>query len=144
LLSDALEAGNTKVVHLHGYRRGLPLYRVTKGGPMDVLHMHFPADYFRRYQKWNGLRKLRFPLDVYLSTRRVPLVYTVHDLYPLDDKDYLFNRIANESLVKQAAALIVHSAGLRDFIESTFGKYGEKCMVIPRGDLSRGAPATSY
>lgn|GEM_PF-763194 len=142
LLAEALVAGKTRVDFLKGYRRGMPLYRGLRGMAMDVLHMHYPAHYFVQYTRWDLLRKIRFPMDLSLAVGRRPVVYTVHDLYPLDYPEDFFLKAATASVMKRAAALIVHSVAARDYIASAFAGLGEKCTVIPHGDLSPtyGAP----
>jgi hypothetical protein len=136
LLAEALVAEKVRVGHLHGYRRVLPLYRGLRGLPMDVLHLHYPVQYLLRYDKGDFLRKLRFPFDLWLATRRVPLVYTVHDLYPLDYPEDFFMRADTRYLFRRASALIVHSVASAGRIAEISPAFREKCAVIPHGDLS--------
>ena len=135
-LGDAMSTQNVSVDYLSGYRRVMPLYRGLRGLRMDVLHMHYPAAYFLQYKQWNVLRMLRFPADLHLCSRGIPLVYTVHDVYPLDEPvDFLLKWVI-ESILKRADALIVHTRAAREQIQTIFGRFGNKCVVIPHGDLS--------
>jgi hypothetical protein len=136
LLADALAMEKIQVGHLQGYRRVLPLYRGLRGVPMDILHLHYPVHYFLQYNKWDTLRKMRFPFDLGLATRNVPLVYTVHDLYPMDHPEDFLIRAGTRYLLQQASAIIVHSAGAAGRISEIAPSLGEKCTVIPHGDLS--------
>src|SRR4051794_17683318 len=78
LLAEALEVQGVRVAFF-GYRRGMPLYRYARSPSPDVFPLHFVDYYFHRRDRLDPLRKLRFVPDFYLTSRRVPLVYTVHD-----------------------------------------------------------------
>lgn len=137
LLADALASENVDVDFLGGQRRVFPLARGVGRCERDLLHLHWPEKYFvskRDGADW--FRKLRYPLDLVLGTRRLPLVVTAHDLRP-------HNR-ASESLVdanfkftfKRAAAVFIHSPAALEAIVDTYGVDRSKCHLIHHGDLS--------
>ena len=142
LQAEALRAQNVSVDYLQGYRRGMPLFRGLRGMRADLLHMHYPVHYFMRGARWDALRKLRFPADLLLAAGRMPLVYTVHDLYPLDSPPDFLVRMDTRFLLDRASALIAHSDAARERIAEVSPGSRAKCTVIPHGDLSvyYGAP----
>lgn len=136
LLARALGREEVHVTHLPGYRRVLPMVRSLQSLPMDVLHMHYPSHYFLQYKRGDLLRKLRFPFDLRMATGRMPMVYTVHDLYPLDHPAGFLTRMDSHYALRRAAALIVHSETAKKRIAAVAPELEEKCVVIPHGDLS--------
>lgn len=136
LLAQALDRENVRVAHLPGYRRVLPMYRGLRAMPMDVLHMHYPSHYFLQYNRGDLVRKLRFPLDLRMATGKIPMVYTVHDLYPLDHSADFLTRMDSHSVLRRAAGLIVHSEAAKERVAAIAPELEEKCAVIPHGDLS--------
>lgn len=136
LLEKALADCGTDVTYHPGYRRGMPLYRGVRSAAVNILHLHYPQHYFERYNKWNAPRKLRFPFDLRLAANHAPLVYTVHDLHPLDGREDWLECFACLSPLKQASAIIVHSDGMRKKIAGMSASWAEKCVIIPHGDLA--------
>ena len=137
LLARALAETGVEVTFPHGHRRVLPLWRGIKDWHGDLLHLHWPEKFFEvRRDRLDFLRKVRYPLDLALTARRLPIVLTAHDLRP-------HNR-AGESLLHSnfhrtydaARAVIVHSAKAGDAVRAAYNTKAEKIRVIPHGDLS--------
>jgi glycosyltransferase involved in cell wall biosynthesis len=144
MLAEALRAIDVDVSFVEGYRRGLPLFRGIRKMPMDLLHLHFPVHYMIKKDRLDYVRKIRFLLDLTLSTVRLPLVYTVHDLYPLEHRtDYLV-KACTRYIFRRASAVIVHSDISKNQVISGFGVNVNRCTVIPHGDMSGayGTPIT--
>jgi beta-1,4-mannosyltransferase len=134
-LADALTALGAEVEFRTGYRRLLPLYRSVRQPPVDVFHLHWIEHLFPRgpKDKW---RKRRFPHDLHWATRRTPLVYTVHDLYPTGWPHDRENAHLVRNLLQEAEALILHSPGARDVVVDEWGVDAARCHIIPHGDLA--------
>jgi len=132
LLSNALEAEGVQSVYLTGTRRVLPLTRAVPGSGSDVLHLHWIEHLVRGPR--DVLRRLRLLPDLWGATRRTPLVYTVHDLYPTGWPETALNRCLIRGLLQTATALIVHSPGAFEVVCSSFGVPRERCTIIPHGD----------
>lgn len=137
LLADALAGCGVEVTFPRGHRRVLPLWRGLEGWSGDLLHLHWPEKFFEvRRDGLDFWRKVRFPLDLALAARRVPIVLTAHDLWP-------HNR-AGEALVDRnfqrtydaGRAVFVHSARAAEAVRETWHAGAEKLHVIPHGDLS--------
>lgn len=140
LLAEALEEHGVHSEYLTGTRRGLPLTRGVPGYAADLLHLHW----FEHLVRGQGdvLRRLRLVTDLRLATRRTPLIYTVHDLFPTGWPETPLNRWVVRGVLRSASALIVHSSGARDVVCRTFSVAPERCAVIPHGDQTPtyGAP----
>lgn len=135
LLAGALAAQGVEVTFPVGHRRLLPLSRGIQGWSGDLIHIHWPEKFFeRRHDRLDFWRKVRYPLDLALTARRLPIILTAHDLRP-------HNRVG-ESLLDAnfqrtyatARAIIVHSAQAAALLSSTVSP--DKLHVIPHGDLS--------
>ncbi len=137
LLADALAAQGVEVTFPRGHRRILPLSRGIEGWTGDLLHIHWPEKFFEvRRDGLDLLRKLRYPLDLALTARRLPIVLTAHDLRPHNRSgepflDYNFRRT-----YAAARAIIAHSQKAADLLAATSAVPREKLHVIPHGDLS--------
>jgi len=136
LLADALLSFGVTTEYLKITSRGLPLARSIRRQGADVLHLHWPEDFFLKGDRWDLMRKAVFAVDTYLAERAVPLVYTMHDLYPVRDSHTYSTRAAVKALVRNASALLVHSSGCRSVASKAFGIPEERMDVIPIGDLS--------
>jgi glycosyltransferase involved in cell wall biosynthesis len=134
-LADALGAMGATVEFRPGYRRLLPLYRSVSEAGVDVFHLHWIEHLFPRgaRDRW---RKRRFPHDLHWATRRVPLVYTAHDLYPVGWPHDAENTRLLRELFHEAEALILHSEGARKVVINNFGADAARCHIIPHGDLA--------
>lgn len=137
LLADALAAEGVEVTFPAGHRRLLPLFRGLQGWSGDLLHIHWPEKFFEvRRDGLDPWRKVRYPLDLALASRRLPILLTAHDLRP-------HNR-AGERLIHAnfrltyalARAIVVHSAKSLDLVCETYRVSPAKVHVIPHGDLS--------
>ena len=142
-LANALAAHGAEVEFRPGYRRLLPLYRSVTQSHVDVFHLHWIEHLFPRghLDTW---RKRRFPHDLHWATRRTPLVYTVHDLYPIGwPHDAANTRLVRE-LLQEAEALILHWKEAQDLVCKEFG--AKPAMPLhsswrPRCGLRRTATA---
>ena len=137
LLAKALEEQGVQVEFLSEYRRILPLARGIRSHPTDLVHLHWPEAYFDpRNDGLDLLRRSRFRLDLYLGTRDTPFVLTAHNLFPHDRTGECFVRGNIRAALSRAKRVMVHSQNSIPLLESTFGIPGDKCRVIPQGDLS--------
>lgn len=137
LLAAALEEVGVEVAFLSDYRRGLPLSRATSRSEADLLHLHWPDAYYpRRFDGWDWLRRLRFPLDLQLALRRMPLVYTAHNAVPHGRQhEFLMTRL-QETVLRRSAAVLVHSQAAADGLACGRPELMRRMAVVPHGDLS--------
>jgi len=136
LLADALAGQDVAVTFPPGHRRVLPLWRCVQGWNGDLLHLHWPEKFFERRR--DGLdfwRKVRYPLDLSLAARHLPLILTAHDRFPHNRSGQLLLRNFQRTY-DTARAVIVHSPRAAEVIQATYGTGPEKLHVIPHGDLS--------
>ena len=137
LLGDALSEEGVSVNFLAGYRRVFPLWRALKNQRQDVFHLHWPEAYYPRMSDgWDWFRQGRFPLDLALATRCLPLVLTAHNLHTHNRPDERLEKWNTRSAMRRAAAVIAHSDAAKTRILEAFGISPECCHVIPHGDLS--------
>lgn len=137
LLAAALAEQGVVVTFPRGHRRVLPLWRGIDAWHGDLLHLHWPEKFFEvRRDGLDFWRKVRYPLDLALTARRVPIVLTAHDLRP-------HNRAAEPLLGRNfqqtydaAGGVIVHSAKAGEAVGQLYNVPAEKLHVIPHGDLS--------
>jgi hypothetical protein len=145
LLADALAGEGVEVVFLSGYRRLMPLSRGLPAGVPGILHLHWPVYYFMRNAPLDALRKARYVADLLYATRQRSVVYTVHDLLPLNVPEDAPVRLDVLCTLRRADRLVVHSAAAADEIVKDFRVRRERIAVIPHGDrhaapARRGAP----
>jgi beta-1,4-mannosyltransferase len=140
MLADALAAGGVEVTFPYGHRRVLPLWRATKDWPGDLLHVHWPEKFFEvRRDGLDFLRVARYPVDLALTLKRLPLVLTAHDLRPHNRSGGLLHSNFQRTYAA-ARAVIVHSKAAGDAVCETYAVKAEKIHVIPHGDLSGSLP----
>lgn len=135
-LADALGAHGVRVDYLRHYRRGLPLWRGLRDLDLDLLHLHWPEKFWQIGERFKIPRRLRYPLDLYLASRRHPLLLTAHNLLPhATDRRFMQRR---NSLVsyRLARRVFVHSRRAGELVAETFGVDPGKIVEIPFGDLS--------
>ena len=136
LLAEALAEHGVEVTFPQGHRRVLPLWRGIKGWEGDLLHIHWPEKFFEvRRDGLDFVRKMRYPLDLHLTQRRLPIVLTAHDLHPHNR----FGEILTSNFQRTydtAKAIIVHSEKAGELLRETYGAKAEKIRVIPHGDIS--------
>jgi glycosyltransferase involved in cell wall biosynthesis len=136
LLAGALSDLGIEVTFSSGQRRVLPLWRGTREWNGDLLHLHWPEKFFElRRDGFDFLRKVRYPLDLGLTLRRLPMVLTAHDRLPHNRSGELLKRNFQRTY-DAARAIIVHSAKAGEAVRATYGVSPEKLHVIPHGDLS--------
>jgi glycosyltransferase involved in cell wall biosynthesis len=140
LLAEALAEQGVEVTFPLGHRRVLPLWRGIEGWSGDILHLHWPEKFFEaRRDGLDFWRKARYPLDLWLTARRLPLVLTAHDLRPHNRSEALLH--GNFQRTYDAArAIIVHSEKAAEAVREAYGAKREKLHVIPHGDLSASLP----
>jgi hypothetical protein len=143
LLAEALSEHDIEVAFLSDYRRGLPLFRGVAASVPDIVHLHWPEAYFaRRGDGWDRLRVVRYPLDLWLTARRVPIVVTAHNLLPHNRGDEAGVSRNIRLTVRNAAAVFAHAQPARDLLASTFALPERLIEIIPFGDhaVTLGAP----
>jgi glycosyltransferase involved in cell wall biosynthesis len=114
----------------------LPLWRGIEGWEGDLLHLHWPEKFFElRRDGFDLVRKIRYPLDLRLTLRRVPILLTAHDLRPHNRTGRLL-AVNFQRTYDAARAVIAHSAKAAEAVAAAYGVSAEKLHVIPHGDLS--------
>jgi glycosyltransferase involved in cell wall biosynthesis len=137
LLAGALADLGVEVTFPHGHRRVLPLWRGLEGWSGDLLHLHWPEKFFEaRRDGLDFWRKVRYPLDLALAARRVPIVLTAHDLQPHNRSGEALLRGNFQRTYNAARAVIVHSRQAGEAVRAAYGVESERLHVIPHGDLS--------
>jgi hypothetical protein len=136
LLARGLAEHGVEVTFPQGHRRVLPLWRGIKNWEGDLLHIHWPEKFFEvRRDGLDLVRKIRYPLDLQMTKRRLPIVVTAHDLRPHNRSGEIltsnFQRTYNA-----ARAIIVHSQKAGELLRATYWAKPEKMHVIPHGDIS--------
>ena len=136
-LSKALVNLDTDVQFASGYRRALPLARVTWQFQPDILHLHWPEAYFPlRGDFLDELRERRLPVDARLARLGRRLVVTAHNLFPHSKEISRPLEEAVSSVHRLASAVIAHSEEARQVVSNTHGVDPERIFVIPHGDLA--------
>jgi hypothetical protein len=140
LLEVELRRLGVEVSYLRDYRRGLPLWRLVKAWrrehPCDLLHLHWPEAYYPR--KGDGLdwfRFARFPLDLWLATRGLPLAVTAHNLQAHNRSDPFAGRNTRAAF-RRAGVVFAHSATAQEVLEKRYGVARAKIQRIENGDLT--------
>jgi len=137
LLSDALAAQGVDVVFPRGHRRVLPLWRGIREWSGDLLHLHWPEKFFQvRRDGLDFWRKVRYPLDLALTARHLPIVLTAHDLCPHNRWGETLLQSNFQRTYDAARAIIVHSEKAGEVVRATYRAAPDKVCVIPHGDLS--------
>lgn len=135
LLAKALSKYDVEVAFLSDYRRGLPLFRGVAASAPDIFHLHWPEAYFaRRGDTWDRLRVARYPLDLWLTARRVPIVVTAHNLLPHNRGDEPGVSRNIRFTLCNSEAVFAHAKPASDLLASTFGLPERLIEVIPFGD----------
>jgi beta-1,4-mannosyltransferase len=143
LLANALRDQGIEVTFPRGHRRVLPLWRGIKDWHGDILHLHWPEKFFEvRRDQFNFLRKLRYPLDLALTARKLPIVLTAHDLKPHNRTGESLLHANFQRTYNAAHAAIVHSQKAGEAITATYRVNPNRIHVIPHGDLSPSLGAT--
>ena len=119
------------------YRRGLPLFRGGREKLFDILHIHWPEAYFRHSKDHlNWLRTLRYPLDLWLSAKRTPIVSTAHNLLPHTRRSELGVHRNMRYTANRSEAVFVHSDAAREEVIRAYEVSDKRVHVIPFGDHS--------
>jgi glycosyltransferase involved in cell wall biosynthesis len=145
LLAEALAEQGVEVEFLRTYRRILPLARLIaerrRAGRVDFFHLHWPEAYYpplRDGRDW--FRCARFPLDLALATRQVPLAVTAHNLIAHNRADEPFAFRNARAALRRARVVFAHSPAAKTSLVSTYGLQPERILVVPHGDLSMAMP----
>jgi len=137
LLAAALAEKGIEVTFPHGHRRGLPLWRGIAGWKGDLLHLHWPEKFFEvRHDRLDYWRKVRYPLDLALTARKLPIVLTAHDLAPHNRTGESLLHANFQRTYNAARAVIVHSEKAGEEVSALYGVSPSRLHVIPHGDLS--------
>ncbi len=137
-LARELNKIGINVDFLSHYRRGMPLTRGIGDFNCDILHLHWPEVYFKKNKKGDFFRKLRYPFDLELATRKRKLFLTAHNLLPHNRHDEWKVSSLVKKTVQLSDGIFVHSEYAQDEMVRTFGIHAEKCWVIPYGDHADG------
>jgi beta-1,4-mannosyltransferase len=136
LLAEALVAAGVHVAFLSDYKRVLPLTRLLKQHPADLLHLHWPEAYYpRKGDWWDGFRRARFVPDLTLATRRTPFVLTAHNLMEHNERR-IFAHTNYAAAYRQARLVFAHSAMAAAELIRIYGISESKIRIVPHGDLS--------
>jgi beta-1,4-mannosyltransferase len=136
LLAEALVAAGVRVGFLSHYKRVLPLTRLLRQRPTDLLHLHWPEAYYpQKRDRWDLFRRARFIADLALATRRTPFVFTAHNLAEHNHR-HAFAHANYAAAYRRARIVFAHSSSARTELVRTYGLSAEKIRVIPHGDLS--------
>jgi len=137
LLAGALAELGVEVTFPRGHRRGLPLWRGIDGWYGDLLHLHWPEKFFEvRRDGFDFWRKVRYPFDLALTRRRLPIVLTAHDFRPHNRAGEALLRRNFQRTYDTAGAVIVHSAKAGEAVRAAYRVEPGRIHVIPHGDLS--------
>ena len=145
LLAEALAEHGVEVDFLRDYRRILPLTRLLadrrRAGRVDLLHLHWPEAYYpplRDGRDW--FRCARFPLDLALATRRVPLAVTAHNLIAHHRAHEPFAQRNARAALRRARVIFAHSEPAKAQLIATHALAPARIRVLPHGDLSVALP----
>jgi glycosyltransferase involved in cell wall biosynthesis len=137
LLAEALETHGVHVTFLSHYKRVLPLTRLLRITPTELLHLHWPEAYYPRMRdRWDKFRRARFVVDLTLATRRRPFVLTAHNLCEHNLHHLAFAQINYATAYRKANLVFAHSAAARAKLVKTYEVDERKIRVVPHGDLS--------
>ncbi len=130
------------VEYLRHYRRILPLWRGLRDLELDLFHLHWPEKFYQIGEHFKMLRRLRYPLDLYLTARRYPLVLTAHNLLPHNTRKTFMQERNTRTTYRLARRVFVHSQRAGQIVGQRFSIPPEKIVTIPFGDLAPplGAP----
>ncbi len=145
LLAEALTEHGVEVDFLRTYRRILPLTRLVgdrqRAGPVNLLHLHWPEAYYPPLQDGRDwFRCARFPLDLALATRRVPLAVTAHNLIAHNRAQEPFALRNARAALRRARVIFAHSEPAKTQLIATHALTAERIRVVPHGDLSGALP----
>jgi glycosyltransferase involved in cell wall biosynthesis len=143
LLANALTTHGITVDFLSEYRRVLPLWRGINPAQHDILHLHWPEAYYAKMgDRYDALRNLRFAFDLIAATRKLPLVFTAHNLLAHNRGHERLAHFNMAAVARRASAIIAHSEAAAQKVANTFRVNPARISVIPHGDLSveLGAP----
>jgi hypothetical protein len=135
LLAQALSHHGVEVSFLSDYYRGLPLFRGSRTEGSDIVHIHWPEQYFsRKGDWWDWVRVVRYPLDCWLTSRYHPIVLTAHNLLPHGraEERGVFRNVRYTA--QKSRAVFVHSAVARQRLHESLAVAKERIHLIPHGD----------
>ncbi|MEO1133349.1 MAG: glycosyltransferase, partial [Cyanobacteria bacterium J06639_1] len=137
LLADAIARHGARVQFPQGYRRGLPIFRASRGDdrPFDLVHLHWIAPYARgRDLQTKSIYSLKFLLDSLLTRwSNVRLVFTIHNAIAHDAAFANFDLWVRRSLVRWVDRIIVHNQTAFDLMAEQYRFDPAKATVIPHG-----------
>lgn len=145
LLAEALAEHGVEVDFLRNYRRILPVARLIadrrKEGRVDLLHLHWPEAYYPPLQDGRDwFRCARFPFDLALATRHVPLAVTAHNLIAHNRAHEPFALRNARAALRRACVVFAHSEAAKTQLIATHALKPERIRVVPHGDLSVALP----
>jgi glycosyltransferase involved in cell wall biosynthesis len=141
LLEESLRAQGVEVAYLRNYKRLLPLSRGLRLLQADLLHLHWPEAYYPPLlDGLDILRRARFPIDLALALRQMPMVITAHNTFPHNRRHESFVTANCRAAYRRARRIFVHSSEAGAELRRTFGVPPLQLVPIPPGDLSRALP----
>jgi beta-1,4-mannosyltransferase len=144
LLTKALHRYEIKVSFLTDYYWGLPLCRGVRAESPQIVHVHWPEDYFpQRGDRWDWLRVAGYPIDCWLTARFCPMVLTAHNFiaHNREDERGVFRNA--RCTAQNSSAIFAHSGMARQMLRERFSISERRIHIIPHGDLAvpLGEPA---
>ncbi|MEO0854846.1 MAG: glycosyltransferase, partial [Cyanobacteria bacterium J06648_11] len=137
LLANAIARHGARVQFPQGYRRGLPIFRASRGDeqPFDLVHLHWLAPYARgRDLQTKSVYSLQFLLDSLLTRwSGVRLVFTIHNAIGHDAAFADIDVWVRRSLVRWVDRIIVHHQTALDLVAEQYRFDPAKATVIPHG-----------
>lgn len=135
-LGGALGQQNVTVAFQSHTRRILPLWRLTRDQPSDLLHLHWPEAFWLASGRLHRLaQQWRLPIDLGLVARSRALVYTAHNLFPHDEAPSFLIRRTVAWLLAHADAVIAHSTAAGAALVAREPSLPPRLHIIPHGDL---------
>jgi len=137
LLAKALHRYGIEVSFLTDYYGGLPLWRGVRAEMPDIVHVHWPEDYYpRRGDRWDWLRVARYPIDCRITAHFRPMVLTAHNFFPhnREDERGVFHNA--RCTAQSCYAVFAHSSIACQTLRERFRISEGRIHIIPHGDLA--------
>jgi beta-1,4-mannosyltransferase len=142
-LADSLRSLGVQVA-LGAYEGPFSFARLIKSSSAEVLHLHW-THVFLAPAKPSTLRAMAsaflFLSQCYaLRLKRIPIVWTVHNLRNHEQQHVLIERVGHRILSRLVERVIVHSESARDAVQREYGLSADRIEVIPHGNYLDSYP----